>query len=77
MPKLECPLRDFTSDSDYTPTAAQELADHLLKMHSKTPFPTDQNLIDADLVDGVLGETEGEARVKAGPAQAEVEAKRH
>lgn len=67
MPKLDCPLGDFTSTSDQTPTAAKELADHLVKAHCKTPFPIDPNLID------VADSLSAEARVKAGPAQVDVQ----
>lgn len=47
MPKLDCPLGDFTSSSDQTAIAAQELADHLLKAHCRT----DPDVTDSDLAE--------------------------
>lgn len=76
MPKLDCPLGDFTSTSEQTATAAKELADHLLKAHCRTPFPLDANVIDPDLMDVALREKEAKARIQTGPAKADLEAER-
>lgn len=73
MPEWPCPALDgYTATGDSEKETAEDLVDHLVKMHAKPPFLR----IDPSLVDGVLGGADAEVRVKAGPAKGEVEAKR-
>lgn len=74
MPRLACPLGDFTSQSEETSTAAGELADHLLKAHCRSPLPK----LDPSLLDEV-GDQIGDVKVRAevqGPVDADVRIER-
>lgn len=74
--ELPCPLGDYKAQGDTEREAAEDLVAHLVKMHCRTPFPNITDL-DTSLVDDVLSGTEAQARIKAGLANSEVEAKRH
>ena len=74
--ELPCPLGDYKAQGDTERECAQVLADHLLKMHAKTPLPIDPDVLDPDLVGDVLGGADAKARIEAGPAKVDVEAER-
>lgn len=74
MPRLSCPLGDFTSRSEETSAAAGELADHLLKAHCKSPLPK----LDASSLEEVTDQV-GDLTVRAevqGPVDADVRIER-
>ena len=73
--ELPCPLGDYKAQGDTEREAAQALADHLVKMHCRAPLPIDPDVLDADLAQDVLGESQAKARIETGPASAEVQAK--